>query len=287
MARPLRIEYPGALYHITSRGNARQKIFISDIDRKAFLDLLDTTIKRYRWICYAYCLMDNHYHLVIETPEGNVSRGMRHLNGVYTQKYNWHNKKTGHVFQGRFKAILVDKDSYLLQLCRYVLLNPIRAKTVDHPEKWRWSSYRQLIGKEKPSDFLTIDWILGQFSHKKRDAQKLFEGFVIEGIRGDSLWKNLKGQIFLGEKGFIEQCKKIMYTHDILHEIPRSQRFVFRPPLEDLFPDEIRKDRKKRNDALYDACIQYGYTLKEVADFLGIHYTTVSNIIRNHSKDKN
>jgi len=282
MARPLRIEYPGALYHVTSRGNARQKIFRSDTDRAYFLDLLGKTITRYCWICHAYCLMDNHYHLVIETPEGNLSRGMKHLNGVYTQKYNWRYKKTGHVLQGRFKAIIVDKDSYLLQLCRYVLLNPVRAKIVDAPDTWRWSSYNAMTGKEKPEGYLTTDWVLGQFSDKKKRAQRLFEDFVMKGIHDTTLWKNVKGQIFLGEKEFIEQCKKTLGKYDALQEVPRSQRFADRPSLEHLFTDTIKQRKQERNKVIYDASIKYGYTQKEVAAFLGLHYATVSNINRNY-----
>ncbi|HOE16347.1 MAG TPA: transposase [Syntrophorhabdaceae bacterium] len=280
MARPLRIEYPGALYHVTSRGNARQKIFRDDTDRTYFFDLLGKAVARYHWICHAYCLMDNHYHLVVETPEGNLSRGMKHLNGVYTQKYNWRYKKTGHIFQGRFKAIIVDKDSYLLQLCRYVLLNPVRAKMVDTPDSWRWSSYNAMTGKENPPEFLTTDWVLGQFSDKKKRARMLFEDFVIKGIHDTTLWENVKGQIFLGEKEFIEQCKKILGKHDTVQEVPRFQRFADRPPLEHLFVDIMKQQKKERNEAIYDACIKYGYTQKEVAGFLGLHYATVSNLIK-------
>ncbi|MDD5006950.1 MAG: transposase [Syntrophorhabdaceae bacterium] len=287
MARPLRIEYPGALYHVTSRGNAKRKIFRNDIDRMYFLDLLGKTVTRYHWICHGYCLMDNHYHLVIETPEGNLSRGMKHLNGVYTQKYNWRYKKTGHILQGRFNAIIVDKDSYLLQLCRYVLLNPVRAKIVETPDLWRWSSYNAMTGKEKQPEYLTTDWVLGQFSDQKRRAHRLFKDFVMKGIHDTTLWKNVKGQIFLGEKEFIERCKRILGKYDALHEIPRSQRFADRPSLEHLFTDNIQQQKQERNNVIHDACIQYGYTLKEVADFLGIHYTTVSNVIRNHENDKN
>lgn len=109
MARPLRIEHPGALYYVTSRGNSQSNIFITDTDRSSFLEILESAINRFNWICHSYCLMDNHYHLLIETPKGNLSRGMRRINGIYTQKFNWIYKKTGHVFQGRYKAILVDK----------------------------------------------------------------------------------------------------------------------------------------------------------------------------------
>jgi REP element-mobilizing transposase RayT len=140
MARPLRIEYPGALYHITSRGNDKNLIFLDDKDRDVFLDLLHSINTRYHFILHAYCLMDNHYHLLIETPEGNLSYGMRQLNGVYTQMFNKKYKRVGHIFQGRYKAVLVDKDNYLLEVARYIVLNPVRARLVDAPEKWRFSS---------------------------------------------------------------------------------------------------------------------------------------------------
>jgi putative transposase len=135
MARPLRIEYPGAVYHVTSRGNDRKAIFRGDSDRSNFLDTLDQVIHRYHWLCHAYCLMDNHYHLLIETPDGNLSLGMRQLNGVFTQWFNRRYKRTGHLFQGRFKAVLIQKDSHLLEACRYIVLNPVRAKAVDDPTK--------------------------------------------------------------------------------------------------------------------------------------------------------
>jgi hypothetical protein len=151
--------------------------------------------------------MDNHYHLILETPEGNLSRGMRQLNGIYTQKHNWKHLKTGHVFQGRYKAILVDKENYLLELCRYVVLNPVRANIVKRPQDWKWSSYRSTTGTAKASQWLTTDWILAQFSRSRRRAQRLYHQFIMEGITKETPWKDLKGQIFLGDKGFIEECK--------------------------------------------------------------------------------
>lgn len=142
MARPLRLEYAGAVYHITSRGNAKQAIFCDDIDRQAFLAIVGSTVKRFGWTVYAYCLMGNHYHLLVETPVPNLSRGMRHLNGLYTQRFNRRHGRVGHVLQGRFGAILVERETYLLELVRYIALNPIRAGIASGPEKWRWSSYR-------------------------------------------------------------------------------------------------------------------------------------------------
>ena len=142
MARPLRIEFPGALYHVTSRGNARQRVFRDDEDRETFLATLAWVVARFRWRCHAYCLMDNHIHLLIDTPQPNLSRGMRQLNGVYTQRFNRRHRRVGHLFQGRFQAILVEKEGYLLELARYIVLNPVRAKMVKTPERYPWSSYR-------------------------------------------------------------------------------------------------------------------------------------------------
>ena len=147
MARPLRLEFPGALYHLTSRGNARLPICEDGKDREAFLATLSAAVERFNWICHAYCLMGNHYHLMVETPDGNVSAGMRHLNGVYTQRFNRRHGRVGHVFQGRFKAIVVERESYLLELCRYVVLNPVRAAMVKRVERYPWSSYRATAGQ--------------------------------------------------------------------------------------------------------------------------------------------
>ena len=147
MARPLRIELAGGLYHVTSRGDRREDIYGGDEDRQAWLELFGNVCVRFNWRCHAYCQMSNHYHLVLETPEGNLAQGMRQLNGVYTQQVNRRYGKTGHVFQGRYKAILVDKDSYLLELARYVVLNPVRAAMVKDARDWPWSSYRAMIGE--------------------------------------------------------------------------------------------------------------------------------------------
>ena len=167
MARPLRIEYAGAVYHVTSRGDRRKDIFEDNQDRLLFLSILESIIKRYNWLCHSYCLMDNHYHLLIETPDANLSAGMRQLNGFYTQVYNRRHRKPGHVFQGRYKAIVVQKENYLLELCRYVVLNPVRAGVVKKIEAWRWSSYQPTAGIGKPPEYLTTDWILGLFGSPK------------------------------------------------------------------------------------------------------------------------
>ena len=276
MARPLRIEYSGAVYHITSRGNARRRIYKDDPDRAGFLDVLCSVVKKYNWLCHAYCLMDNHYHLVIETLDANLSKGMRQLNGVYTQAYNRHHRKVGHIFQGRFKAILVEKEGYLLELCRYVVLNPVRAKSVESPGGWKWSSYRATAGEIRTVPCLTVDWILGQFGLDRRRALRSYKGFVMAGLKEDSPWKNLKGQIVLGDEGFVDKFKKLLSDKELMKEIPRRQRYIGRPQLKAIFGD---RDQRKKKESMHRAHVRFGYTLKEIADYLGIHYTTVSRAL--------
>jgi len=284
MARPLRIEYPGAVYHVTSRGNARNRIFSDDQDRETFLSILGTVVKRYNWLCNAYCLMPNHYHCMIETPEGNLSLGMRQLNGIYTQRYNRRHNKTGHIFQGRFKAILVQKDNYLLELCRYVVLNPVRAKLVEKPETWKWSSYGATTGLRKKPDFLTTDWILSLFDRKTALAQKRYRAFVREGMHKPSPWDKVQGQVLLGGEGFAERFKDLLEDKKLLKEIPRSQRFLNRPSLNKIFHEN--ETRIQRNVGIGVAHLNHGYTLKEIADYLHLHYTTVSKVILKAGKTK-
>ncbi len=184
MARPLRLEFAGALYHITARGNERRAIFLgnADDDRVAFLDTLGRTCERFNWICHAYCLMTNHYYLLIETPDANLSTGMRQLNGVYTQYVNRTHGRVGHLFQGRFKGILVEKDSYLLEFARYVVLNPVRAGLVSRPEEWPWSSYRATTGEQNASPFLETDWLLRAFADSRPQTVAGYRRFVAEGM---------------------------------------------------------------------------------------------------------
>ena len=188
MARPLRIEFSGALYHVTSRGHGREDIYMDDIDRETFISVLSHVCDRFNWVVHAYCLMSNHYHLLIETPDSNLSKGMRQLNGVYTQAFNRYHDRVGHVFQGRYKAILVQKESYLLELARYIVLNPIRAEMVRAAKDWRWSSYRATAGLIDSPNWLHIDWLLSAFSGKRNQAVQRYRAFVQEGKRLPSPW---------------------------------------------------------------------------------------------------
>ncbi|HHN66033.1 MAG TPA: addiction module toxin RelE [Nitrospirae bacterium] len=280
MARPLRIEFEGAVYHITSRGNERKDIFQDDEDRKTFLDILQKVILRYNWLCHAYCLMSNHYHLVIETPEGNLSKGMRQLNGVYTQLYNRRHNRVGHLFQGRYKAILIEKESHLLEVCRYVVLNPVRAAMAKEPGQWRWSSFRATAAIDESHPCLTTDWILGQFGRQRKKAINKYIEFVMAGTGTDSIWKNVKGQIVLGRDEFVEEIVGLMRDKKELKEIPRRQRHLGRPLLEDLLDQETLRDRAKRGRKIYEAVMKHGYSQKDVAEFVGLHYSRISRIVK-------
>ncbi len=278
MARPLRIEYAGAVYHVTSRGNARRSIFRDDKDRAMLLNILEEVNERYHWLCHAYCLMSNHYHLVIETPDGNLSKGMRHLNGIYTMWFNRHHGSVGHVFQGRYKAIVIQRESYLLEVCRYVVLNPVRAKIVRIPERWRWSSYRATAGMEKAHPCLSTDWVLGQFGSKRRAAEQRYRAFVKEGIGGHRIWEDVRGQSILGESDFVEGLIDFVRGYEGVVEIPKGQRYVARPSLGEIFKD-AEGEKPKRDAGIAEAIMRWGYSGREVANHLGLHYSTVSRLI--------
>lgn len=167
MARPLRITFPGAFYHITSRGNEQKVVFKSKRDREKFLEYLESATQRYDALIHAYCMMDNHYHLLLETPSANLPQIMRHINGAYTTYFNIKRKRSGHLFQGRYKAILVEVDEYAKELSRYIHLNPVRAGMVDKPDAYQWSSYPYYIGKEKAPEWLHRAFVLGYFGEKE------------------------------------------------------------------------------------------------------------------------
>jgi len=279
MARPLRLEFPGAIYHVTSRGNARLAIYKDDQDRHSFLSILGEVVDRYHWLCHACCLMNNHYHLIVETPDGNLSRGMRQLNGVYTQKFNRRHGTVGHVFQGRFKAIVVERDNYLLELCRYVVLNPVRTGTVSSAEKYRWSSYRATAGLEKPATFLSVDWVLGQFGRQRYQAQRRYREFVRAGVDAASPWNDLHGRSILGDDDFLKEMKPFLEDKMTLGEIPRAERFAHRPALARVLSAEKLKNTQGRNRAIRLAHLSYGYSLAEIARQVGLHYTTISKIV--------
>ena len=275
MARSLRIQFPGALYHITSRGDGQERIYITEEDRNLFLNILSEICLRYTWICYAYCLMDNHYHLLIETPAGNLSKGMQLLNGIYTQKFNRIHNRVGHVFQGRFKAILVEKNSYLLELSRYIVLNPVRAKMVTSPYEWRWSSYLATILKESKPNWLYADKILSLFSEDVSLAIRKYQEFVTDGIMRKSPWSQLKRQIYLGNDEFIDEMLKKIDPQMNLIDIPKTQYETERYTLK-----EIEQTASTRNEGIQIAYKSGQFSLKEIGDYFGLHYSSVSKIVK-------
>ena len=273
MARPLRIEFPGALYHVINRGNARNAIYHSDCDRRDFFHILHHVVKRYRWRCHAYCLMGNHYHLLIETPEANLSKGMRQMNGVYTQSFNRRYRRVGHLFQGRYKAILVERDPYLLEVARYIVLNPVRAKLAEAAAHYPWSSYRSTAGLRQPEPFLTTAWILGQFAGESRRAQHCYRTFVRQGIKGEAAAVAIKGRVILGSESFTQAYGLRNDAGASLAEVPKAQRFAGRPALAVIFTNGTAS-KPARNHLIRVACLEYGYSLAEVARYLGLHYST-------------
>jgi REP element-mobilizing transposase RayT len=278
MARPLRIEYAGALYHVTSRGNRRENIYQEDDDREFWLKVFSQVCSRFNWLCYAWCLMDNHYHIVIETIEGNLSQGMRQLNGVYTQNSNRKHGRVGHIFQGRYKAILIEKEAYLLELSRYVVLNPIRADRVNDIADWKWSNYSAMIGKELLPEWLETDWLLSQFGASKNEAIIAYKNFVREGIGLPPIWDALKCQMYLGEDSFIEKIQEFNKSFENgqdLKEVPRLQRRSITKALE-----WYEKTYESREEAMAQAYFSGNYTMKEISSWFKMHYSTVSRAVR-------
>ncbi len=274
MARPLRIELPGGVYHVTARGDRREPIYLDDGDRVAWLKLLGEVCERHNWRCHGYCLMDNHYHFVVETPDANLSAGMRQLNGVYTQWFNRRHAVSGHLFQGRFKAILVDRDAYLMALSRYVVLNPVRAGLATHAEDWPWSSYRAMVGQAPAPVWLETDWLLAQFGQERARAQQRFADFVAAGVGQPPVWDGLRHQVFLGGEAFVERVTRALSADARSPEVPRGQRRAAAPALAEF------AQRYARREAMARAFLTGAYTLQDIGRHFGVHYSTVSRNVR-------
>lgn len=272
MARPLRIEFPGALYHVTSRGNAREAIFHDDPDRHAFLDVLADVIGACRWLCHAYCLMTNHYHVLVETPSANLSRGMQRLNGVYTQRFNRRHARVGHVLQGRFKAILVERESHMLELARYIVLNPVRAGMVSDAEDYPWSSLRAALGLAPVPAWLTLVGVRTSFGSCERYLE-----FVREGVGARSPWEELTGGV-LGSERFAKRASSRTRDRARDAEFPKRERLPHREPLEQLLSPRVVADRTLRNERIREAHRTWGYSLAQIGRHVGLHYSRVSRL---------
>jgi putative transposase len=280
MIRPLRIELAGGLYHVTSRGDRREDIYLGEADRRIWLAIFGAVCKHFHWVCHAWCQMSNHYHIVVETVEGNLSQGMRQLNGVYTQTFNRTHYRVGHVFQGRYRAVMVEKDAYLLELMRYVVLNPVRAGMVGDAGDWPWSSYGAMVGKTSRPEWLQTDWVLGQFGQERSRAVASYKDFVRAGMGLPSLWDSLQGQIFLGSETFVHQMQECAADRLSVTEIPRAQRRPRARPL-----TEYRDTIADPKAAMAAAYATGDYTLQQIAGIFGVHYATVSRAVKQCEKN--
>lgn len=237
MSRPLRLEFPGALYHITSRGHERGAIFRDAVDRRNFLNLLASVVEDHSWLLHSYCLMGNHYHLLVETVQGTLSRGMHSLNARHSQRFNRRYDRAGHVFEGRFKAIVVQKQAHLLELHRYIVLNPVRAGLVRRPADWPWSNYRATSGAITAPPWLEVGSTLSLFSAFGSGASGAYARFVSQGLKkGDSPLERVLRQIYLGDRRFLEEMAARVEKRRSGDDIPAAQRT---PAVVEI--DEIRR----------------------------------------------
>ena len=287
MGRPLRIEYPDAFYHITARGNERQNIFKSNRDRERFLDYLGSATERYNAIIHTYSLMDNHYHILLQTPSGNLSQIMHHINGAYTNYFNVKRKRSGHLFQGRYKSLLVDIDEYAQELSRYIHLNPVKAGMVEKPEQYRWSSYRDYINVDKSSKWLCTDFILGLFSSKASVARTQYRRFVESMVDGDyeSPFKNVFASTILGGRSFINQIReKHLDGKKSDRDLPDLKKFHEMPDIEEIITHAakvLNEDAALLKRVQIYLCHKFsGQKLKDIGFHFGIGVSGVSQASR-------
>jgi len=277
MGRPIRIEFNGALYHITSRGNERREIFLDEKDRANFLSILADYHDRYGILIHAYVLMDNHYHLILKTPKGNLLKVMHGLNGSYTGYFNRQHGRAGHLFQGRYKGILVEKDNYLLPLSRYIHLNPVRAGRVKKLDQYEWSSYRGYVGRRKEQPWMESGWVLSQFSVRAVRARRQYEEYVEEGIRKgiDNPLRDVHAQVILGTDPFIEQARELLRRKVLNSEIVERERLQEHPGIEGIVKEVARRFGVKHE--VIRAGGTRRNTARQVALYLSHRYTGLDN----------
>lgn len=291
MSRPLRLEFEGAVYHVTSRGNERSAIFRDDRDRDRFLSILGRVVGDQFWRLHAYCVMGNHYHLLLETPRGNLSSGMQRLNGRYTQWFNFRHRRSGHLFQGRYKAILVERDPHLLELCRYVVLNPVRAGIVESAGGWPWSNYRATCGRRAAPDWLEVGWTLSQFGRNQTAAREVYRQFVSDGRGLPSPFKEIRNQVYLGGAEFLRGIDLKLKGSRWDADIPREQRAPNPPSIDrirkavaqEFGVDEAALSRRRGGEAkmaaIYLSRRLSGKKGFEIADAFGVKPARVSNVV--------
>lgn len=297
MARPLRIEYDGAVYHITARGNEKRPIYRSEKDYVGFLDILEMLPTKFDVIVHGYALMRNHYHLLLETPRANLGKAMHYLNATYTGFFNRRHNRAGHLFQGRYKGLLIEKDRYLLSVSRYIHLNPVRAGMAEKPEQYKWSSHPAYIGRRQRPEWLTCDWILRQYSKGEAEARRRYRAFVEEGMRaGENPFEDLREGLLLGSDEFIEHMRNKIKGH---REIPASRSLKVTLSCDEVLaavserlgvPEAKILESGKRDNVARKVCL---YLLnrhtdmgnEQVANRFGVGYTAVSQAASRVAKE--
>jgi putative transposase len=277
MARSLRIEFPGALYHVTSRGNEQRPIFRDDVDSTMFLTFLGQAVQRFGWSLTAWVLMTNHYHLVVQIPEANLSRGMHWLNGTYAAWFNRRHQRSGHLFQGRFHSFLIERETYLREVLRYVVLNPVRAKLVARPEDYRWSSYRSTAGLEAANIWLDVHSALGMFDDDPTVAQRQYQQFVLAKIESsECLWDNVVNGIYLGTECWAKRMREIVEARPRSTHHPLTQRAVGRPKMATIVATVARMASKRAAEVIATR----GGPLRRLIAWIGWHegLTTLRSI---------
>lgn len=300
MARSLRIEYEGAFYHVTARGNERRKIFFSGKDYAKFKEYIGEARRKFGVILHAYVLMTNHYHLLLETPERNLSRIMHHINGSYTTYTNIKRKRSGHLLQGRYKAIVVEKDSYLLELSRYLHLNPVRAGMVMRPEEYPYSSYRNYLSGQE-DDLLNTEAVLGLMSEQPENSRQLYRSFVESAIGADvsSPLKEVYGGMILGRTNFVREMlgqldpeqlrasdvsrRRALRANLAVEEVLQSLSAYYQIPVEEII-------RNKRSEArrlgMYVLKAHTGATNREIGELFGnLSYSAVAKVCKSFEKE--
>jgi REP element-mobilizing transposase RayT len=287
MARPLRIEYSGAFYHITARGNESKPVYKNKQDRERFLSYLESATDRYGAVVHVYCLMDNHYHLFLETPRGNISQIMHHVNGAYTTYFNTKRERSGHLFQGRYKAILVDVDEYAEELSRYIHLNPVRAGIVSDPVDYKWSSFQYYVGGKKVPGWLSREFILGYFAKNVKIAEKRYHDFVCSLINKEykSPFTELSHSIFLGGEGFVAEIKsKYLGDKEADRDLPilkaLSKKADFND-IEKIVDSFFKSDEKLARQVKLHICHRFsGKKLRDIGKRFGISESGVTQASR-------
>jgi len=274
MTRPLRLEFPGALYHVTARGNRRNPIYLNDADRLVWLDMLALVCDRHHCVIHGFCQMTNHYHLLIETVDANLSQAMRQLNGLYAQYFNWRHGLVGHLFQGRYKAILVQKERYLLELARYIVLNPVRAQAVAALEDWRWSSHHYIVGDDKNLPvWLERDWLLSQFGKIRAEAVPAYREFVLAGANAPSPLAATRHHILLGDDAFLSKHQSLQLPEELVDANKNGRRAVALPLA------AYRTRYSDRDEAMARAYRSTAFTMPQIAGAFGVSTKTVSRAV--------